>query len=124
MSKEDNSDGIKIADLARLLADHGKRISILENKKNPLKIESDTVWYKPDSTTALIVNLVEEGFFKKPQSMRDIISELKTRDYTRKPSELTPSLRQIVRKNLLKRTRSFTDGTKSKKWLYIEIWGK
>ncbi len=104
-----------------------KRVAILEQKLNSkgkrgakAKLKTNT-WYKPGSTIGKIVLLIEEGFFDTPHTMSEIIFELKEKDYHLKPSDLTFPMRRIVRNGLLKRTKKKTDGTLSKKWLYVRV---
>lgn len=112
--------GKVIEEIKKLLRDHEKRISALENKGIP-KITSKTKkWYKPGSTIEKIVILIEEGFFSKPKSLKDIISKLKTKDYHLEASDLTLPLRKIVRKGLFEKTKDMPDGTVSNKWLYVK----
>ena len=102
----------------KTLKDHEHRLAILESKKKIVgKKES---WYKPGSTVDKIVNLISEGFFDGPKSLKEIISELKKKDFHLKPSGLTLPLRKVVRSGLLKRTKQLPGGAISSKWLYIK----
>lgn len=90
-------------------------------KKTKLKSKSiDSTWYKKGSTTEKIILLINEKFFVQNRTVGDIIEKLKSKDYHFKSSELTMSLRIIVRKELLKKTKDLPDGTKSKQWTYIK----
>lgn len=92
----------------------GKRTSKTRQKS------TDSAWYKKGSTIAKIIKLVAEGFFDKNRTISDIVDELKAKDYHLKQSDLTLPLRKTVRKEILKRTKDFPDGTKSKQWTYIK----
>lgn len=106
-------------EIKKILENHEKRISVLEGEKS-VKIKSKVkTGYKKGSTTEKIVSLLKEGFFNEPRSISNIISELKTKDYHLKASDLTLPLRRIVRKKLLKRTKMNADGSHSKNWLYV-----
>jgi len=105
----------------KVLQNHEKRIAALEGKKISDKKGKTKAWYKSGSTTEKIVMLIEQKFFDKPHSISETISELKTKDYHLKASDLTLPLRRVVRKGLLKKTRKRTDGSQSKTWLYIKI---
>lgn len=111
-------------DINKIIEDHEKRISALEGKKDIKVKPASGAWYKAGSTVDKIVRLVKEGFFKNPKTLSEIISELKTRDHHLEPSDLTLPMRRIVHKGLLKKTKTISSGVKSKKWMYIEIWGK
>jgi len=105
----------------KILQDHEKRITTLEGKKQ-VKIEGKSKrWYKPGSTIEKIVLLIEEGFFNVPRAMKEIMSELKTKDYHLKASDLTLPLRKIVHKGLLKKTKRKADGSPSKVWLFVKV---
>lgn len=90
-------------------------------KRVKIKSKSaDATWYKKGSTTEKIIALINEKFFEQNRTVGDIIEKLKSKDYHFKSSELTMSLRIIVRKELLKKTKDLPDGTKSKQWTYIK----
>ena len=110
----------EIQKIKNLLENHEKRITLLEGKKIQKIEERKKSWYKPSSTIEKIICLINEGFFNKPKSIGDIVTELKNRDYHLKASDLTLPLRKIVRKGLLKRTKELSDGSKAKKWHYIK----
>lgn len=80
-----------------------------------------STWYKKGSTTEKIIALIDEKFFEQNRTVGDIIEKLKSKDYHFKSSELTMSLRIIVRKELLKKTKDLSDGTKSKQWTYVRV---
>jgi hypothetical protein len=90
------------------------------SKQGNKLISATKGWYKSGGTTEKVVTLANEGFFDKNRILNDIVEELKSKDYHLKPSELTMTMRVIVRKGLLKKTRDLPDGTKSKKWTYIK----
>ncbi|MBI4222006.1 MAG: hypothetical protein HY607_04900 [Planctomycetes bacterium] len=104
----------------KILEDHEKRISTLEGKTKVQKKINTSAWYRPNSTIERIIILIQEEFFKKTRKIGDIVCELKTKDYHLESPDLTLPLRRIVRKGLLKKTKNFSDGSKSKVWLYIE----
>jgi hypothetical protein len=106
--------------IIRLLQDHENRIAKLENKNTVRATPPTKEWYQPESTIGKIILLIEEGFFKAPRTISEIIAELKTKDYHLKTSGLTLPLRKIVRKKILKRTKTNADGSLSKKWLYVK----
>ncbi len=103
----------------KVLQDYERRLSILEKKKKI--VDKKESWYKSGGTVDKIVKLISQSFFdKKPKNLTEIISELKTKDYHLKASDLTLPLRRIVRKGLLRKTKKMADGTISKKWLYVK----
>ncbi len=104
-----------------ILRDHEKRIAALEGKNTNKRKQKTDSWYKPGSTADKIVALIEEGFFDHPHSISETISELSTRDYHFKSSDLTLPLRNIVRKGLLKRTKINADGSVSNHWLFAKV---
>lgn len=77
-------------------------------------------WYNPGTTVEKIINLANEGFFDKPETITDIIEELKSKDFHYKSTDLTLPLRKIVRNNVIKKTKNLPDGTISKQWTYIK----
>lgn len=105
-------------DIKKILENHEKRISTLEGRKTVKTDNGVKTWYKKGSTIEKTVFLIEEGFFYESRSISNIISELKTKDYHLKASDLTLPLRKIVRKGLLTRTKRNDDGSASKNWLY------
>jgi len=110
----------EISKILKVLQDHEKRIAMLEGKKTDMKGSKTKPWYKPGSTTAKVISLLQNGFFNKPRSINNITSEFKTKDYHLKASDLTLPLRKTVRKGLLKRTKINADGSPSKRWLYVK----
>ena len=97
-----------------------KRISLLEGKQlltQKAKAKSQS-WYKPGSTIDKIITLVNENFFDKTKSIGEIAQHLKTKDFHLSASDLTLPLRKIVRKGILTKTKTRTDGSPSSKWLY------
>lgn len=105
-------------EIKKILGNHEKRISALEGRKTVKTDNTVKTWYKKGSTIEKIILLIEEGFFSESRSISNIISELKTKDYHLKASDLTLPLRKIVRKGLLTRTKRNDDGSPSKNWLY------
>jgi len=104
----------------KILADHERRIALIEGK-GAVKTKMKTrTWYRAGSTTEKIMMLLSAGFFNEPKSISEIIEKLKTKDFYLKPSDLTLPLRKIVRKGLLSRTKQRADGSKSKRWLYTK----
>jgi hypothetical protein len=108
-----------IKEINKILQDHERRLSVLENKKKV--VDKKEAWYKPGSTVDKLVKLISEGFFNKPKSIKEIISKLKERDFHLEASDLTLPLRKVVRKNLLEKTKQLGNGGVSKKWLYRKI---
>ena len=106
--------------IIKTLKNHEKRISALENKCVVRVAPKLKNWYKPGSTIEKIIILIREKFFNKPRNLTEIISELKTKDYHLKASDLTLPLRRIVRKGLLGKTKKMPNSTISKKWLYVK----
>ncbi|MBL7060500.1 MAG: hypothetical protein ISS13_01550 [Actinobacteria bacterium] len=103
------------------MENHEKRITAIEGKKTSKSTSKNGKWYKPSSTIEKVVLLAEEGFFNVPRNIGKIVSELKTKDYHLKASDLTLPLRKIVRKGILRRTNTKSDGSSSKNWLYMKI---
>jgi hypothetical protein len=102
------------------LDDHEKRITALEGTRSIKKAEKTKEGYKPGSTIEKLVLLIDEEFFNAPHTIREIILELKTKDYHLNASDLTLPLRQLVRRGLLKRTKTNADGSQAKNWLYVK----
>jgi hypothetical protein len=107
--------------IIKILQDHEKRITAIEKKNAPQITLRANSWYKSGSTIEKIVILIREGFFNQPKGLKETISELETRDYRLKASDLTLPLRKVVRKGLLRKTKKRSDGTISKKWLYVKV---
>lgn len=107
-----------LKEINKILQDHERRLSILEKKEEI--VDKKESWYKSGGTADKLVKLISEGFFNKPKNLTEIISELETKDYHLKASDLTLPLRRIVRKGLLRKTKKMADGTISKKWLYVK----
>jgi len=97
------------------------RVAVLESRKKTNNTKKEQSWYKPGSTIEKVVNLISEQFFDEPKSIGNIVSELKTKDFHLKASDLTLPLRKIVRKGLLRKTKKHADGAVSKKWLYVKV---
>jgi hypothetical protein len=81
---------------------------------------NEKTWYKKGSTVEKIIRLIDEGYFHTPRSISEIIKKLTEKDYHFKAPDLTLPLRNIVRKDLLKKVRDLPDGTKSKVWRYVK----
>jgi hypothetical protein len=107
----------ELSEIVRTLQNHEKRIAKLEGKK--IVKSGQKTWYKPGTTIEKIILLAKGRFFKDPRAISEIISELKTKDYHLKASDLTLPLRKIVRKGILNRTKKNGDGSPSKRWLYV-----
>lgn len=110
-----------LKEISKMLQDHERRLTALEGKRHSSSPGKEKSWYKPGSTIEKIVGLISGKFFNKPRTISDIISELKTKDYHLKSSDLILPLRKIVRKGLLKKTKKHADGTVSKNWLYVKV---
>jgi hypothetical protein len=110
----------ELSKIFKILDDHEKRILALEGKRTLKPTSKNEKWYNPGSTIEKVVLLIEDGFFNIPRSMGDIVSELKTKDYHMESSDLTLPLRKIVRKGLLRKTKTRSDGSPSKNWLYVK----
>lgn len=108
-------------EIKKILENHEKRITALEGRKTSKPDTKTKNWYKPGSTIEKIISLIEDGFFNTPRTISEIISELKTKDYHLKASDLTLPLRKIVRKGLLVRTKRNADGSLPKNWLYAKV---
>lgn len=110
-----------LKEINKILQDHESRLSMLEGMKKSDNIPKGQAWYKHGSTIEKVVNLISEKFFNEPRTIGDIISELKSKDFHLKASDLTLPLRKIVRKGLLKKTNKSADGSASKNWLYVKV---
>ena len=110
-----------LKELNKIVQDHERRLATLEGTRKTSPTKKTASWYKSGSTIAKVVNLISERFFNKPQTIGDIVSELKAKDFHLKASDLTLPLRKIVRKGLLRKTKKYADGTISKKWLYVKV---
>jgi len=98
-----------------------RRLDKIEGKKIPSNKEKEKkTWYKKNSTVHKILILVDEGFFDNFKTISEMITELKSKDYHLRASDLTLPLRRIVRKSILKKTKTKLDSSKSKNWLYIK----
>jgi len=90
-------------------------------KKTRIKTQDGSAnWYQSGSTTEKIMKLVDSGFFVTNHTLTDIIKKLKSYDYHFKQSDLTPSLRIIVRHGDLDKTKDLPDGTRSSRWTYVK----
>lgn len=110
-----------LSEIRATLREHEKRITALESRKASKRKRETKSWYRPGSTVHKVVNFVEVGFFDHPRSLKEIVSELKTRDYHFNSSDLTLPLRRIVHKQILKRTKINADGSPSKHWLFVRV---
>ena len=109
-----------INDIQKILIDHEKRISQIEKPKekgNPVKSKE---WYRPGSTIEKVVLLINEGFFNKTKTITELIAKLKSKDYHMNSSDLTLPMRKIVRKGLLEKTKTNSDNSVSKVWVYVK----
>jgi hypothetical protein len=88
-----------------------------QKSKNIQSVEK--TWYKKGSTIEKIIKLIDEEFFHTPRSINEIIQKLAEKDYHFKAPDLTLPLRNIVRKDMLKKVKDLPDGTKSKVWRYV-----
>lgn len=108
-------------ELKKILDDHERRLSLLEGRKVPkskeMKDEKIKTWYRKGSTTDKILSL--GSFFNQPKTVKDILDKLKEKDYHFKASDITMSLRYIVRNGSLRKTKTLSDGTKLKHWVYV-----
>jgi len=98
-----------------------KRLDLIEG--TPMKdvsTKAEKKWYKKGSTIHKILLLVEEDFFDNPKTIAKTINEFQSKDYHLKASDLTLPLRKIVRKGILKKTKTNKDNSLSKKWMYTE----
>ena len=107
-----------LKEINKILQNHERRLCILEKKEKI--IDKKGLWYKPGSTIDKLIKLISEGFFDKPKNLTEIISELETKDYHLKASDLTLPLRRVVRKGLLRKTKKIANGIVSKRWLYVK----
>jgi len=98
-----------------------ERISSLEGKKVNIPKEKTKSWYKTGITIEKVISLLGEKYFDKTKSIGEIAAELKTKDFHLSASDLTLPLRKIVRKGILKKTKTRTDGSVSNKWLYKKV---
>lgn len=110
-----------LKEINKIIQNHELRLIALEGKKKTTIIRKEESWYKSGSTIEKVVNLISEKFFNEPRTIGDIVSELKIKDFHLKASDLTLPLRKIVRKELLKKTKKYADGSVSKKWLYVKV---
>ena len=99
------------------------KIDLSEGKNKNVKIKSKSTKppYKQGSVSDRLVKLIDNGFFDDNKTVNDMIEELKSQDYHYKRSELDTPLRRIVRKGLLKRTKTLQDGTTSKKLTFVKV---
>lgn len=91
-----------------------------KNKNIKIRPTDAKLPYKKGSVSDRIMKLINGGFFANNKTINDIIKELKSSDYHYKPADLTNPLRRIVRKGLLKKTKTLLNGTESKKWTFIK----
>ena len=108
--------------IRKILNDHERRITILESKEpastyKKIKSKKLTNEYRKGSTAEKILSL--GNFFNQPKTVKEILDKLKEKDYHFKASDITLPLRNIVRNDSLKKTKTLNDGTKLKKWVYV-----
>ena len=99
-----------------LVAENKGRLKLNQNSQQKNK---EKKWYKTNSTTEKIIKLIDDGLFDKHVTISDVVDALKTKDYHLNQSDLTPSLRLIIRRNILKRSK-IPDSKKSNQWKYIK----
>lgn len=73
--------------------------------KRKSKTKSTNTAPKTDGTLVWLRELVDEGFFKKPKSSKDIQDELDKRSHRLKATDLTLPLQTLCREKLLRRDR-------------------
>lgn len=98
--------------IKEILDNHERRISRLEGilkEKTARKIVS-----KKKSILDLLIELKNEGFFKQPKYLKDIVDKLASRGYHYQSSSLTNPLQRAVRNRILGRIK------KKGKWAYVE----
>lgn len=97
-------------EIQKILENHEQRISKLEDvlKKEPRKAVR-----KKKSITDLFIELKEEGFFKQPRYLKDIVDKLASRGYYYQQSSLSAPLQRAVRNRILGRIK------REGKWAYI-----
>ncbi len=103
-------------------------VELSENKDKNLKktnrrarTKSTKASPKTDGPLVWLRELVEEGFFKKPKSSKDIQDELDKRSHRLKATDLTMPLQIICREKLLRRDR-IAKGEGDKKLLHWFNW--
>jgi len=99
----------------------GKRKTRRKKIQTKRKEGGSANWYQLGSTTEKILKLVKSGFFEQNRTINDIIEKLKSYDYHFKQSDLTPSLRIIVRHGELNKTKDLPDRKKSMRWTYVKL---
>ncbi len=122
MLKGNKGEQMNDEDLIKKVQDHERRISALENNRveaapkgrAPSATENKS-WYKKDSTTAKLIGLLNEGFFDTHRTLGDQVKQFATKDYHFKAADLTLPIRQLVRRNMLKREKI------GGKWAYIKV---
>jgi len=105
-------------EVLRTLKDHETRLSKLEGTKPTITKEENKTQYNINSTRGKIMFLIEEGFFNSGRSIKDIIFELKTKDYHMKSPDLTLPLRKMIHEGILTRKKTTSENLQSKNWLY------
>lgn len=122
MLKGNKGEQMNDEDLIKMVQDHERRLSALENKKGSPASKGrvsgateNKSWYKKGSTTAKLIGLLNEGFFDTHRTLADQVNRFETKDYHFKAADLTLPIRQLVRRNMLKREKI------GGKWAYIKV---
>jgi len=112
--KENKGEEAMSEEIPRILENHEKRISELEEiiKRKPERILSER-----KSTEDLITELKDEGFFNEERTMSQVRDALHAKGRIIQITDLPPYLLKMVRNNALKRVRKVVG--KRKIWVYF-----
>lgn len=89
------------------------------NSKQTVTKSEKKFLIKTGSTTDKISTLIDAEFFDTNRTISDIVNELKSHDFHFKSTDLTLPLRNLVRNNMLKKTKELPNNRLSKYWTYV-----
>jgi hypothetical protein len=117
MTKGKESEDAGLARLERILADHEKRISTIENRIMPT-VENKRMGQDQISKGIIgtMSTLIQEGFFREKRTIAEVQEALAARGYSRPTSSLSGPLQELVRSRSLNREKLKTNGRAQ--WIY------
>jgi|YelNatPaOPRAMG01_1025707.scaffolds.fasta_scaffold294349_2 ppGpp synthetase/RelA/SpoT-type nucleotidyltranferase len=101
----------EIEEIKNKLADHEKRIKILEGYEIP---EKKGRVKEKESILDRLCRLKSQGFFDQPKLLNEIVKKLATEGYHYRPQSLTSPLERAIRSGILGRVK------KENKWAYCK----
>jgi hypothetical protein len=103
----------EIQEIKKIIQDHEKRISKLESSHNAPKPTQKQKAKARKSTRDLLIILKNEGFFKAPRRLSDMVARLVEKNYNVSYGDLTKPLAKLVQSETLERKKI------DKKWAYL-----